>query len=100
MRMVHRERRKFVTEHVFVPPDRLTEQHAAHARSARILLLDILDLLPLPIVFSLYQSSVRVVSTAIVQSRISVTHNWSQRLGASEHNTRSALRKSILQVHA
>lgn len=48
----------------------------AHALSARKLLLDILNLPPLPIVFPLYRASVWVFIFAVLQSRLTVTRKW------------------------
>lgn len=52
----------------------------------------------LPTVFSLYWPSVRVFSTAIVESRGRVTLRQSQRLTASKRNTKLALAQSALQI--
>lgn len=64
---------------------------APHARFARWLPSSIFSLLPLPTVFSLYRWSFRVVRTAIVQSRVRMTHRWSRRLTASKRNITSVL---------
>lgn len=55
------------------------------------------SLQPLWIVFSSYRSSVRAVSTAILQGRERVTHKLSQRLGTSKQNTGTALAQSFLK---
>lgn len=54
-------------------------------------------LLPTSTVFSLCRSSIGVVGIAIVESRVTVMHKWSQRLTASKRNTRSELGKLGLQ---
>lgn len=60
---------------------------------------NILNLLPLPTVFSFYKSSDRVASVALLPSRVRLTHEWSRRLRADKRNTMFKLRKSVLQGH-
>lgn len=48
-----------------------------------------------PTVFFLYRSNVRVVCIEVVQSRVTVTHEWSW---AIERNAESALKQSCLHA--
>lgn len=56
--------------------------HALLARSYQ----SVLNLLSLPIVFSLYRSSVKNAGIAVVTGRVRVTHKWPQRLSERKRN--------------
>lgn len=75
-----------VAEHGFVPRDRLFNQtsttprgylYVVEPRVTRKLLTNILSLPPLPTIFTLYPSSVLVLSVAVVQHRVELTHKFS-----------------------
>lgn len=59
---------------------------------------NVLNLLPIPSVFSLQRALVRAFSVTIVQSGVSATHEWSQCFRASKRNTRWMLGQSVLQA--
>lgn len=61
----------------------MAAQPVAHARSRQNTLIP---------------SSIRTISVAVAQSRVSVTHNRSQRLRASKCNKRSSVSQPVVQL--
>lgn len=93
---------------LFFPTDRLFARTLAtqceyHLRIANVLsgcllLSDILNRLPLRIIFLLRRLNIQVFSIAIAQSRVRKRHESSQRLRRIKRTTRFAVRQSILQT--